>query len=207
MKKNKLIIILTSITILTILTILFFIINTQKTATINILVSPSNAKITLGDKQYKSGTYKIKPGTYNLRIDVDGFEKIDEPISVNTGEERDIYYCLKSNSDYTANFYSDHQNESNICNQIEESLLEKETNAFLNSDPIFQITPFNDYNYGFRISTTNQSITSEKIIVSIYLYTCNESRVETLKSNALEWLKSNNINPNNYNLIYSYCEN
>ena len=63
--------------------------------------------------------------------------------------------------------------------------------------------PFHSYEKGFNIDANKAEDGDEKITIKITLLSCIEKRREGLKKNALEWLRENGVNPDDYNIIYA----
>lgn|SRR5574344_1026645 len=73
---------------------------------------------------------------------------------------------------------------------------------YLGGDKITDYTPYNSYENGYKI-TSEQG--DNKIIVNIYLYTCDSAEIDGLKTAALKYLTDNNLKPSDYDIKYSNC--
>ena len=93
--RIKLIIAAAVIFVIAVIAILIaFIINIPKTATIEVIVAPSDAKILIGDKRYKNGTHKIEPGDYSVAVTRDDFSPYASEFTIGDGETKKILVCL-----------------------------------------------------------------------------------------------------------------
>lgn len=196
-KNNKTVLVL--IFILLFFTILGVIINISKSSKLDILVAPSSAEIIINDQKYKNGSYRLYPGTYQIKIKQPEFKTYQKTIELKPNSSSKLYYALKNQKD--PNWYENHPEEQENLKTINDYQADQFQEK-ASQDPIFKITPFNNYNSGFKITTTN---TKDKITINIYLYTCTESEEPILKKNALNWLKSKHINLKNYHLVYKSC--
>ena len=175
-------------------------INFPKTAKVDILVSPRSAKVTLNGKKYSSGIHRIEPGTYILEIKKDGFEDVQAEIDIEKEDVKKIYYCLIAEKE---NYYEDNEVDAEICDRIEESNGLDHDSMVLSADPIQKLIPYHSYEKKFFIDKENDSVT----VLKITLLSCIEERRNGLKENALEWLRENGIDPNNYTIEYKNgCE-
>ncbi|MBR0134060.1 PEGA domain-containing protein [Candidatus Saccharibacteria bacterium] len=48
--------------------------DSMRHAYVSITVAPTTAKVTLNGKEYRTGSYAIEPGEYNVKIEAEGFE-------------------------------------------------------------------------------------------------------------------------------------
>ena len=93
--RIKLIIAAAVIFVIAVIAILIaFIINIPKTATIEVIVAPSDAKILIGEKRYKNGTHKIEPGDYSIAVTRDDFSPYASEFTIGDGETKKILVCL-----------------------------------------------------------------------------------------------------------------
>ena len=175
-----------------------WIINIPKTATIEVIVAPSDAKILIGEKRYKNGTHKIEPGDYSIAVTRDNFSPYASEFSIEEGETKKLLVCLNEIDGNT--WYDEHKEDDDICRKAAELASEEYKKETQTAD-IYSVTPYNSYDDGFNIVAYEDE--EKGTIVKITLLSCKEARREALKPNALEWLKKHNVDPEQYTIEYA----
>ena len=224
-EKQKKIVRLTGVFLVTafigvlIYSIVNLIVNHDKTATIEVLVAPSDSIVTIDGKIFPSSSkVKIKPGTYAVKIEKEGFISFNGTIKANANETSYLYEFLNETNE-NGTYYRDNEKELARTQQISDKKADLFHENYTGTDEIWNVTPYDDYASGYKIyaekadsenpdilPSTTGTTNSNDIVVNIYLYTCDNSRVEKLKQKALEYLEEKKINLNNYTLKYSFCE-
>lgn len=184
--------------VLVIFTIVRFIEELPKTSILHILVSPTDTSITIDDKKYSSGDIKIKPGTYRFKAEKAGFQTEETEFTVKKGDKKYLYYCLKPDEKHQ-NWYKEHKKDLDVCNEIDQFLdsIYKLENM---TDPIFNVTPFHSEEKRFYIDSKKNEDNS--ITVTIRPLSCKEAWKKILKENALDHLRKQGINLDNYKIEY-----
>ena len=184
--------------------IINLVVNADKTATIDILVAPADATLTIDGKTYPTkSTIKIKPGTYSVKIEKDGFVNYNG--SINALDQQTAYiYEFLNESDENGTYYKDHQEDASRTQQISDKKADVFHEEYTGTDEIWNVTPYDDYSSGYKISAEKDE--NGKIIVNVYLYTCSDSKVEKLKQKALEYLEEKKVDLNKYTINYSSCK-
>ncbi len=81
--------------------------NNLNSVILNIMVTPSSAKVMLGDKELgTSGEYRVRPGEYRLEVSGEGFVTETREMTLNENDVKDIWLYLlptEENSEYYAN--------------------------------------------------------------------------------------------------------
>lgn len=175
-----------------------WIINIPKTATIEVIVAPSDAKILIGEKRYKNGTHKIEPGDYSIAVTRDDFSPYASEFSIEEGETKKLLVCLNEIDGNT--WYDEHKEDDDICRKAAELASEEYKKEKQTAD-IYSVTPYNSYDDGFNIVAYEDE--EKGTIIKITLLSCKEARREALKPNALEWLKKHNVDPEQYTIEYA----
>ena len=175
-----------------------WIISIPKTATIEVIVAPSDAKILIGEKRYKNGTHKIEPGDYSIAVTRDDFSPYASEFSIEEGETKKLLVCLNEIDGNT--WYDEHKEDDDICRKAAELASEEYKKEKQTAD-IYSVTPYNSYDDGFNIVAYEDE--EKGTIVKITLLSCKEARREALKPNALEWLKKHNVDPEQYTIEYA----
>lgn len=184
--------------------IVSLIINHDKTATIEVLVAPSDAILTIDGRTFPTDTkIKIKPGTYAVKIEKSGFISYNGSIKAGDGETSYIYEYL-TEKDKNGTYYKDNEKENARTQQISDKIADIFHENYNGTDEIWNVTPYDDYPSGYKIYAEKEK--SGDITLNVYLYTCDNSRVEKLKSKALEYFDEKKIDLNKYTVKYSNCE-
>ena len=179
------------------------ILNADKTATIEVLVAPKDANLIIDGRTFPTeAKIKIKPGTYSVKIEKDGFISYNGSIKVNGNEVAYIYEFLNE-TDENGTYYKDHQEDLARTQQISDKKADLFHEQYTGTDDIWTVTPYDDYSSGYKIFANKAE--DGKIIVNIYLYTCDNSRVDKLKQKAHEYLEEKKIDTKKYELKYSNC--
>lgn len=187
--------------ILVLVAILFAIIEGRKSVTLDILVAPKDAVITLNGEEYKNGEHHVEPGEYEINIAHAELEPYSKVVNFEDGE--DVKLCLYltgTNGDMS--WYLAHPDDDMLLNTIGDYYAKEKSEKYVASDPVFAVTPYYDYNNGFRVNAERKD---GKVEIIVYLYTCDENRLEVLKKNAGAWLEKQQVDLDNYNLTYKYC--
>ena len=179
------------------------IVNADKTATIEVLIAPSDAKVEIDGRIFNTKeTIRIRPGTYAVKIEKNGFISFNGSIKANADETSYLYEFLNE-TDENGTYYKDHEKDSLRAQEISDKKTDLFHEKYNGTDQIWNVTPYDDYASGYKIYAEKD--TAGKITINIYLYTCSEDRLEKLKNNALDYLEEKKINLNNYAIKYSSC--
>jgi hypothetical protein len=179
-------------------------INRDKTATIDILVAPTSAEVVIDGESYPTKkTIKVKPGTYTVKIKKDGFIEYNGQITANADETAYLYEYLNE-IDENGTFYKNNQIEAARAQEISDKVADRFHKTYNGTDKIWNVTPYDNYPAGYKIYA--QKDQSDNITITIYLYTCDDSRIKKLKEKALEYLNENQIDLNKYTVKYKSCE-
>ena len=207
-KGNHLLNIIIFFLLLSLFILIYFfitwIINYDKTATLEYYLAPSTATITLDQQNLQpEGKIKLKPGTYKLKITKQGFTDFSTEIELKPNQTTTLYQALEPNSTNT-DYYQTHPDEASRVQHIADANADLERKNYTDSDPIFKITPYSSYQNGFSIISEKQENTS-KILLKIDLLTCSDDQIQKLKDAAYQYLKDNKINPDNYDIRLTNC--
>lgn len=207
-KGNHLLNIIIFFLLLSLFILIYFfitwIINYDKTATLEYYLAPSTATITLDQQNLQpEGKIKLKPGTYKLKITKQGFTDFSTEIELKPNQTTTLYQALEPDSTNT-DYYQTHPDEASRVQHIADANADLERKNYTDSDPIFKITPYSSYQNGFSIISEKQENTS-KILLKIDLLTCSDDQIQKLKDAAYQYLKDNKINPDNYDIRLTNC--
>lgn len=78
--------------------------NAQKTATLRINLAPTDAKVSLGGREYTSGAYQIKPGEYKALVSREGLNSKEFTLNVEGDSVTNLVTFLTDNDNF--NYYT-----------------------------------------------------------------------------------------------------
>lgn len=201
--KGTIVFILSALIGILIYSLTVIIINHDKTATIEILVAPTDAEVRIDGKVFSTkATVKIKPGTYAVQIKKENFIEFNGSITANADEVSYLYEFLNE-EDENGTFYKDNEKEAGRAQEISDKKSDIFHENYNGTDNIWNVTPYDNYPGGYKIYAEKDK--SGDIIVNVYLYTCDDSRVEKLKAKAKEYLEEQKINLEKYTVKYLSC--
>lgn len=205
-RKNLIIIGIIAFIILVIFAIIGFIIDAQKTATLDILVAPSFAKVEIRNKKYVStANIRLKPGEVTAYVTAQGFETEEVILNLTKNEEAQIYLSLNP-TDENADFYVNNPEEADLVQRINERLVNINANLYIKEHPIVNILPINIVEYNqqnnlwteYRIDYGEFSNCKTNFCLKI---------TDTTGGNyekALDQIRNKGFNPDDYEIIYQY---
>lgn len=194
------------VTSLVIIIYFFFqwIINYDKTATLDYYLAPSTVTATINNQPLKSGgKIKLKPGTYTIKVSQPGFTEISKNIELKVNQTTYFYEYLEPNSS-NQDYYKNHSAEESRTQHISDFKADLERKSYTDSDPVFKVTPYSSYQAGFSIAAEKQPQTT-KVKLKITLFTCSDQQIEELRSAAYKYLIDNKLNPNSYDIEVTSC--
>lgn len=184
--------------------IVHLIVNADKTATIEILIAPSDSIVTIDGHTYPTDAkVRIKPGTYAVKVEKDGFISYNGSIKAIDNETSYLYEFLNE-KDENDTYYKDNEKEAGRAQKISDKIADIFHENYNGTDEIWNITPYDDYPSGYKIYAEKGN--TGAVNLNIYLYTCDATRVEKLKSKAVEYLEEKKIDLSKYAINYSYCD-
>ncbi len=153
--KPKLFYIITGIFIFIILAVIGYFIYTRIfSAQLSFIIAPQSAKITMNGQTFSGGkfTKRVTPGEYTITVEKTGFEAQTTTITAEADKNTSVLIALISNNPDTANWYTDHPEDSALNDDIVSRLYSEEQINFTNEYPIVQDLPITgtawSINYG-----------------------------------------------------------
>lgn len=202
--KNKfnLPIVIISFLAIAIIIVTIAIFNTFKSSTLDILVAPASATVTIDNKIYKNGTHKFYPGTYHVKIEKENFTTKELDITLNNNEISTLYtYLLESDGSYS--WYLSHKDDSMLLTKIGDKTSENLAKSYLETYNITKDLPIIYANYDsswnyteFRIDGGNFSECKTDFCLKISDTTGGNYNA------ALSILKDKGYDPSTYEILY-----
>ncbi|MBQ3473869.1 PEGA domain-containing protein [Candidatus Saccharibacteria bacterium] len=128
------------------ISVFFLVKNRIYSATLNIRVTPISAEVKIGDKNYDTlGTYKVKPGSYDVEVSAEGFITKTDTIEIAEDETISFQVYLLPTEE-NANWYDEHPDDALILGEIKYSLTLEALQKLQEENPILSELPMNiDY--------------------------------------------------------------
>lgn len=204
-RKNLFILSIVGFCGLIILAIILMVINFQKTATLDIVIAPINATVSIDGHQFKTKeTVKYYPGSYTAEISADGFISQALPIELIADQESHLYIALEPTEE-NSTYYDNNPNESGRRQAVYDAAYQLGSDEYIAKYPIIQVLPyqntdrdrgydFTNYRIDYGIFDGCRSNFCIKITDNVGVY----------QNEAIEYLKSSGQNINDYEIIYEY---
>ena len=205
-KKTKLIVILIgcAIGLLVIALAIFSIIKAKYSASLDILVAPLSAKITIDGNEYQNGLYKFEPGEVVATITKEGFYDREIALELKVGETAELYtYLLPLEGNY--DWYIEHEEDMMILNTIGDATASKKSLEYLIDNPIVEVLPIIYANYDANWDYTEYRVDGGSFD-DCNLEFCLKI-TDTTGGNyeaALESVRAKGFDPDKYEIIYEY---
>jgi hypothetical protein len=190
------------VSIVLVISLIWWFINKDKTATLEILVTPSSSNILIDNKTYSNGIYKIKPGEYKVDISKAGFDYYSGNIITRKDQTVKLYIALLQ-SDGSYSWYLDHQQDDVILSAIGSKEADETQQNLTSKYPILQYIPYTDSSNGNNYKIDVQMNNNNLEYLTIFFNTCSSDSIDLYKIEALAWIKSKNINPDDYTIKYT----
>lgn len=182
----------------------------SKTATVSILVAPSDATVTLNGKEYKNGEYNVKPGEYHVEISKDGLESKALDFSL---AKNDYYrlndYLVGQNGSFDYYNSKDHLYDISLLEQIAKFKDDQELNSYLSAREA-TLSILSDLPIVFEEYTNNYNdYTKYSIEINRDVQDCPKALCLKIidtngdnKQKAIEEIKERGYNPDDYEIEY-----
>ncbi len=201
-KQQKIAIIISLFLILIILT--GIILYRKSLATLNILVAPASSKITINNKTYSNGEYKLPAGDYEAKIEKDGFYNKTVNLKLESGKSSKLYIYLDQ-TDGSYSWYLKHPDDDMLRTEIGDFEVDNEAKEYTKNHPITQILPLiyahydEEYNYTkYRVDGGSFEECKQDFCLKITDTTGGN------EENAKKLIKENGYNPEDFEIIYEF---
>lgn len=182
----------------------FMITDKINSVVVNIRVTPTIAKVKIGDRVFEPmGTYKIQPGEYLVEVSADGFETKTGSLVAAENESVDIQMFLEPTEENT-HWYDEHPEDALILGEVKNYYAMKAVQELVADNPILSQLPIEiDYytsNYAKRVKyTISYRLNAENDGFAITITDYTGGNYES----ALSRLKTYGVDADDYKIEYS----
>lgn len=163
---------------------------------VTVLIDGGRQTINNGD------TVTVKPGSHKIEISQTGFDTYTTNTSADNGKTSSVDAVLKPLTDAAGELLKD----PSIQDVIEINTIKNrdaDLNQRLSKYPILQYLPYTEPTSG-NAYTIDAQITGNNLdYLSIHFNTCSPGSIDIYKTEALNWIRSKNANPDDYVIKYS----
>lgn len=206
-KKHKVASVLVFVDIVAILiAILVVVIHNAKSATIDILVAPSEAVIKLNDEKYDNfGTYNVEPGDYHVVISMDGMQTKEYDISLADGEYTRVWsYLLDMDGGF--DYYWEHPDEVVYLADVADEKAKLFVEEFERMQSIREVLPLTFSNTYDQDATEVVSISidwgeGDECEKKVYCLIINDYTGKNTEK-ALNMIREAGYDPDDYELVF-----
>lgn len=204
-RKFLLLFSIVAIIVIAISAIVLTIINSQKSATIQIIVAPTTATVKIDGHQFKTeDTVHYYPGNFTAEISATGFTSQTLDLELVADQEAHLYIALEPTAD-NADYYEQHLIDANRRQAVYDASYQLGSDEYATKYPIVTILP---YSYsaedqfgdpiGYRIDygKFDNCISDFCLQITGYL----KSNLEEAKN----YIKSKGFNPDDYQILFNY---
>lgn len=171
---------------------------------VEILVAPASAEITINGKSYRNGTFDFTPGDYKVEIKKSGFTPKSLILSVTANTSQKLYaYLVQEDGEYI--WYKDHLSDDLILTKIgdyEADLAEKsyqKVHPIISSLPLIIASYDENYNYTeYRIDGGSFETCKSGFCLKITDVTGGNYE------SALNNIKNLGYNPEDFEILYEF---
>ena len=184
--------------------LIYVILDSKRTAKLEILVAPLSAKILVDNKEYTNGTYEFEPGEVKIIISKDGFSSKEMNVELKANETVKLYTYLLP-LDGTLDWYLNHEEDQMVLNTIGDAKASEDSKIYRAENPVVEILPIIYANYDenwnyteFRVDGGEFDECDEDFCLKI---------TDTTGGNydfALSLVREKGFEPNDYEIIYEY---
>jgi len=127
----------------------------KDTTEIELRVAPASATITIDDKVYQNGTFRISSGTHTIKIEKSGFTT--KSYAFDTAKTTKIYdYLLEEDGGYT--WYLNHKEDALLLTSIGDYEAKLESEKYKSNYPVSTVLPIIYANYDEEYNYTEYRI-------------------------------------------------
>ena len=192
------------ILVLLFIVVIFLMIDLRRSATLELLVTPVSAEVTIDGKNYEYGTYKFEPGDLKVTIKKEGFKEQERIVVLSENTVTKLYVYLMP-LDGSFDWYLTHEEDMMILNAIGDSTANENSRTYLERHPIIDVLPIIYANYDeswdyteFRLDGGTFENCKHEFCLKV---------TDTTGGNlekALTLIRESGFEPEDYEIIYEY---
>lgn len=173
-------------------------------ATLDLLVAPTSATITINGKKYHNGQHKLSAGTYDVKISKKDFNTKTFTLNLKSNQTTNLHTYLDQ-TDGKDTWYLNHNDDDLIRTQIGDEEATKQAEDYEKKYPIIKLLPFNYANYDENYNYTEFIIDGGKFDgckeeFCLKITDSTGGNEEAAKS----FIQGNGFDPDDYEIIYEY---
>lgn len=148
----------------------------KNTATLELMITPMEAKVMIGGKVYETiGEYKMKPGEYEMEVSMDGFDRKTETIKLFDGETTKIWLYLSPNDD-NSDWYEKNPDDALLLGEMKSKETELVLDQIMKTMPELKQLPieieyYSDDYTDLTKYTVSYEVVNDKVVIMINDYT------------------------------------
>ena len=182
------------------------IIHNMKTATIDVMVAPTDAVVELNGTKYQNlRSHNIMPGDYHVKISMDGMQTKEFDVEIEDGELERIWTYLLDN-DGGFGYYMSHPDDAAILNDVADAEAKKFLAEYNKLNSIQEVLPL-------QYSNTFDENATEVVSISVRWGIDDECKEKAFclivhdytgknTDKALQLIRDAGFNPNDYELVF-----
>lgn len=167
---------------------------------VEIILTPEDMTLTIDGQNYRSGTAYIKPGTYGVKAEREGFETFEGTVTIGQPNTTSIDYVLTPVSEEAKKWKEDNI-DLYLAQEGRSSVRSNEIGKqFAEQFPITTKLPFRNFIYSIGYRLQNVDNPSEGIIIEI-------TAITGSREAALNKIRELGFDPTNYEINFNNYEN
>lgn len=209
-KQIKLIVLIILALVLTIVSYQAFVYWSHRgLAKINVVVLPKDSELRVDGSPAKAGTLYLKPGAHKLSAARQYFDKVEQEVNtnnLNSGEK--IYLLPKPNSNEAKQWLAEHPDVQRQRESVGGIEANQQQTALSKKYPFLDKLPQENSRYKIDYSLTQANeleftINLFGVVRSPNDYAQYKQQLKQYKNEALQYLQSIGVNPQDYKITYS----
>ena len=113
--------------------------------------------VMVNDDKVTSAEYRVKPGTYRVVVQMNGFETQEQTVEIEANKEEKVYFILESNDESTKNWYLEHEADGKLRESIAGMIMTQSSEDIKDKYPVVSYLPYltSSYSIGYGVCKDN----------------------------------------------------
>ena len=167
---------------------------------VTIYLIPNDATLSIDGQQFKPGMAYLKPGTYSVKAEKEGFRTYEDTIKIEAPNTTDIDIALAPESDEAKQWQQDNMNQYYEFERRTGVRAIEFGQQFQERFPITAHLPFKNYIYSIGHRLKNLDNPSEGVIIEI-------TAITGYREAALDKIREFGFDPTDYEINFNNYEN